>query len=252
MAVHHIVKKIKPAEGYSSVLYILLRALLPLLVLAITATGFPYIAVALVLLSKWRMFAVKPRYWIPNVRSNLVDIFIGLSVIVFIAGTHSWITQVIWTALYVIWLVWLKPRSDSISVMSQALIAQVLAIVAFYRVAPDQSLLAGILVTWLVCYACARHFFNAFEEPMVRTLTQIWAWFGATIAWILGHWVIQYLFLPQIALVLTIIGYGLATLYYLDKNEKLKATTRRQLIGIMGLLLLIVVVFSDWQDKTIG
>lgn len=246
-----IAKKIKPAEGYSSALYVLLRALLPILVLAITATGFPLIAAALVLLSKWRMFAVKPRYWLPNIRANLVDIFIGLSVIVFIAGTNLWLTQVIWTVLYIVWLVWLKPRSDSVSVMLQALIAQALTIVAFYRVDSEQTLIAGILATWLICYACARHFFNAFEEPMIRTLTQIWALFGATIAWILGHWVIQYLFLPQIALVLTIVGYGLAMLYYLNLNEKLKATTRRQLIGVMGLLLLIVVVFSDWQDKTV-
>ena len=246
-----IAKKIKPAEGYSSILYVLLRALLPLLVLGITIAGFPSIAVAVVLLSKWRMLAVRPRYWLPNIRANLVDIFIGLSVIVFIAGTDFFVTQVVWTALYVLWLVWLKPRSDSVSVMLQALLAQALTIVAFYRVDPEQSLLAGILVTWLVCYACARHFFSAFEEPMIRTLTQIWAWFGAIIAWILGHWVIEYLFLPQIALVLSVVGYGLATMYYLQQNEKLKATTRRQLIGVMGLLLLVIVVFSDWQDKTI-
>lgn len=248
-----LAKKIKPAEGYSSLLYVILRAFLPILILAIILFGLPpLMAVAVVLLSKWRIFAVKPRYWLPNLRSNLVDIFIGLSVVVFISGTGLWITQVIWTVLYIGWLIWLKPRSDSISVMAQALIAQVFALVAFYRVDPDQSLLVGILVTWLICYASARHFFNAFEEPMIRTLTQVWAWFGAVMAWILGHWVIQYLFLPQIALILSVIGYGLAIMYFLDKNEKLKATTRRQLIGIIGLLLLIIVVFSDWQNKTIG
>jgi hypothetical protein len=40
-------------------------------------------------------------------------------------------------------------------------------------------------------------------------------------------------------------------LYYLDKKEKLKAIIKRQLIGVMGLLLLIIIVFSDWQDKTV-
>ncbi len=248
-----LVKKIKPAEGYSSALYILLRALLPILVLLIIVLGLPpIIAALLILLSKWRMFAVKPRYWLPNLRSNLVDIFIGLSVVVFIAGTDLWVTQVIWTALYVGWLVWLKPRSDSVSVMSQALIAQALALVAFYRVFPDQTLLAGILVTWLICYASARHFFNAFEEPMIRSLTQIWAWFGAVMAWILGHWIIQYPFLPQIALILSVLGYGLASLYYLDKNDKLKSGTKIQLIVIIALLLFVIVVFSGWQHKAIG
>lgn len=246
-----LARKLKPAEGYSSVLYILLRAVLPILVLFITAAGFPLIAAALVLLSKWRMLAVRPRYWIPNIRANLVDIFIGLSVIVFIAGTNLVVTQVAWTAFYIVWLVWIKPRSDSLWVMVQALLAQALALVAFYRADPEQSLLVGILVTWLICYASARHFFGAFEEPLTRSLTQVWAWFGAVMAWILGHWVIEYLFLPQLALVLTVVGYSLATLYYLNQSEKLKAATRRQLIVVMGLLLLIIVVFSDWQDKTI-
>ena len=70
-------------------------------------------------------------------------------------------------------------------------------------------------------------------------------------AWVLGHWAIEYLFLPQIALILTVLGYGLATIYYLDQTDKLKATLRRQLMIVMGLILLIIVVFSNWQDKTV-
>jgi len=160
-------------------------------------------------------------------------------------------TQLFWTIAYIAWLVWLKPKSNPVAVMSQALIAQAVTIVAFYKAFPNSSLLAGIIVTWLVCYSAARHFLGAFDEPLTRQMTQIWAWFGACMAWILGHWVIQYLFLPQIALVLTVLGYGLATLYYLDKNERLKASLRRQLLGVMGLILLIIIVFSDWQDKTV-
>lgn len=245
-----ISRKIKPADGYASIVYLLLRAALPVLVLLITISGFPQIAAAIVLLSKWRMFAVRPRYWLPNIRANLVDIFIGLSAIVFMAGSDSLVTQLIWTALYATWLVWLKPRSDSLSVMLQALLAQGVTLVAFYRFDPEFSLLVGILGTWLICYASARHFFNAYEEPLTRTYTQIWAWFGAIMAWVLGHWVIEYMFVPQLALVLSIVGYSLATMYYLQSVNKLKDATRRQFIGVMSLLLLIVIVFSDWQDKT--
>jgi hypothetical protein len=245
------IQKIKPTEGFSHIFYLLLQAILPLLILATVRLGVPAIAVVLVLLSKWRIFAVKPRYWVPNVRSNLVDIFVGLSVVAFTAGTEYLVTQIAWTILYVFWLVWLKPRSDSISVMAQALIAQAITIVAFYMSFPEQSLLVSIVVVWLVCYASARHFFTAFDEPLTRALTDIWAWFGAIMAWVLGHWVIEYLFLPQIALVLTVVGYGLATMYYLHQSEKLKASLRRQLISVIGVLLLIIIVFSDWQDKTI-
>ena len=243
--------KLKPTAGFSALLHVLFNALLPIVVLFFVRLGFEWMAVAVVLLAKWRTVAVRPRYWIPNVRSNLVDIFVGLSVVAFLSGTNMLVTQLVWTGLYILWLVWLKPRSNPVAVMAQALIAQAITLVAFYRAFPESSLLIGIVATWLICYASARHFLGAFDEPMTRPMVHIWAWFGAVMAWILGHWVIQYLFLPQIALVLTILGYGLATMYYLDKKERLKPIIKRQLIGVMALLLLIIIVFSDWQDKTV-
>jgi len=243
--------RLKPESGIAYVLHILLNALLPVSVLLLVRLNFASLAVALVLLAKWRTVAVKPRYWFTNIRANLVDIFVGLSVIAFIVGTSNWYTQAIWTVLFIVWLVWLKPLSKPLAVMIQALIAQVLGLVAFYRAFPNSSLIVGILATWLICYACARHFLGVFDEPMIRTISDIWAWFGAMMAWVLGHWVIEYLFLPQIALILTILGYGLATIYYLEKKEKLKANLKRQLFGVMGLLLIIIIVFSDWQDKTV-
>jgi len=243
--------KLRPSSGISHALHFLLNALLPILVLGLVRLNFATLAAALVLLAKWRMIAIKPRYWLPNIRANLVDIFVGLSVVAFMAGTNSIFTQAAWAVVYVFWLIWLKPKSKPIAVMAQALIAQAIGLIAFYRAFPNNSLLLSIIVTWLVCYASARHFLGAFDEPMTRTITHIWAWFGAMMAWVLGHWVIEYLFLPQIALVLTILGYGLATIYYLDQKERLKAALFRQLMIVMGLLLLIIVVFSDWQDKTV-
>ena len=70
-------------------------------------------AVVVLLLSKWRMLAVKPRHWLANVRANLVDITVGLAVIAFMSGTGSLITQLIWAGLYSAWLILLKPRSDT-------------------------------------------------------------------------------------------------------------------------------------------
>jgi len=243
--------KIKPESGISHALHFLLNALLPVSILLLVLLNFAGLAALLVLLSKWRTIAIRPRYWLPNIKANLVDIFVGLSVVAFIAGTNVIYTQIFWTVMYTFWLIWLKPKSKPGFVMAQALLAQVLALVAFYRAFPNSSILAVILITLLVCYACARHFLGVFDEPLIRPITQIWAWFGAVMAWILGHWVIEYMFLPQIALVLTVLGYGLATIYYLDKTEKLKANLRRQLLVVMGILVIIIVVFSDWQDKTV-
>lgn len=243
--------KIKPESGLSQFFHIVINALLPVLVLLLVNLNLPILAAGLVLLAKWRMFAVKPRYWLSNIRANLVDIFVGLSVVAFIAGTALIYTQVFWTLAYIFWLVWLKPQSKPISVMVQALVAQALGLVAFYRAFPNSSLLVGIIITWLVCYASARHFLGAFDEPLIKIMSNIWAWFGGTMAWILGHWQIEYLFLPQIALIMTVLGYGLATFYYLESKGKLKPVLRFQLIVVMVLILLIIIVFSDWQDKTI-
>jgi hypothetical protein len=255
-----IINRLKPKSNTSTIMYYLLNAFLPTVILGIFLVAEAYeltisvpvfLSITLLLIAKWRIFAVKPRYWLSNIRSNLVDIFVGLSVISFIAGTESIYTQVLWTILFTFWLSWLKPKSKQLPVMIQALVAQTLGLVAFFSAFPDHSLLMGMMAAWLVCYASARHFLGAFDEPLIKTISQICAWFGAIMAWILGHWVIEYMFLPQIALILTILGYGLASLYYLHSKEKLTSSLKIQLISVMSIILLIIIVFSDWQDKTI-
>jgi hypothetical protein len=243
--------KLKPASGFSAFLHMALNASLPIIVFALIRLDLIIIAAVMVILAKWRTLAVKPRYWVSNLRANLVDIFIGLSVVAFVAGTSTLYIQIIWTLFYMVWLVWLKQQSKPLAVMIQALAAQVLALLAYYRTFPGSSILVGMIIVWLICYAAARHFLSAFDEPLASTIANIWAWFGAVMAWILGHWMIDYMFLPQIALIISILGYGLATLYYLHSKDRLDASLRRQLIGVLAILLLIIIVFSDWQDKTI-
>lgn len=62
------------------VVYHSLNALLPFaLLLLVWAFEPPYVAYGLVLLSKWRIFALRPRFWWANIKTNLVDISVGLS-----------------------------------------------------------------------------------------------------------------------------------------------------------------------------
>lgn len=247
--------KLRPTSGSSHIAHLLLNALLPVAALMFVRIDFAYLAAGIVLLSKWRMFAVRPRYWIPNLRSNLVDIFVGLSVVAFMDGTLTLWVQVAWAVFYLLWLVWLKPKSQQVAVMAQALIAQTIVLVAFYSTFQgnyDNALIVYVLVVWLACYASARHFLGAFDEPLIRPMTHIWAWFGATMAWVTGHWVVDYLgIVPQIGLIIAVMGYGLATLYYFDKNGKLKLAVKQQLIWVMAILLLIIIILSDWKGKTL-
>lgn len=245
------IQSLRPQSGLSHVVYIVLTAALPLLVLFFVQLDLTALAAALVLLSKWRMFAMRPRYWLPNLRANSVDIFVGLSIVVFLAGTDVLLVQLGWTVFFLFWVLWLKPKSNQIPVMLQALLAQILALVAFYQASPDHAIVTGVLATWLISYLSARHFFGAFDEPNTIQISAIWGWFAASITWVLEHWVIVYVTVPQVALVITLVGYMLALLYYLHANNRLRNSVKHQLIGFIMVLLFIIIAFSDWQDKTI-
>ena len=75
----------KSRNVISSVLHVFLNILLGVGSVAITiATGSWIIGIILVIISKWRVFAVRPRYWLVNILSSLVDLIVGSS-FVFIA-----------------------------------------------------------------------------------------------------------------------------------------------------------------------
>lgn len=243
------IPKFRPASRASSAVHTFLNIFLALLILAIIVEpiSLPAASVAILLLSKWRMLAVKPRHWLANVRANLVDISVGLAAIAFMSGTGSLITQLSWVAVYSAWLIFLKPRSDTFSIALQAMISQTLALIAFYGSFSSSSIITVVLVTWLICYCSARHFFNGFEDDSARIISHIWALFGAELAWVLAHWTLTYGFIPQIALLLTVIGYCLAVCYYLHSLSRLKVTVRNQFIFVTLLVIIVVALFSEWQ-----
>src|SRR5690349_11867886 len=103
--------KIKPTKGFSHALHIGLNAALPLVAYILVRTDFVSIAILLILLAKWRMFAVQPRYWMVNLIANGIDIIVGVSLVLFMASTAIVWWQLFWAILYGVWLVWLKPKS---------------------------------------------------------------------------------------------------------------------------------------------
>lgn len=246
-----LIEKIKPATGFSSVAYISLNILLPLLVFVLVRINLAIPALVLILLSKWRMFAVRPRFWPANFRANAVDLMVGLSILAFINNTSSQIVQLILVLCYIVWLVFIKPASGALMVPVQALIGMFLALMSLYVVWGDSSLIVLVLSTGLVCYLAARHFFDSFNEPYARLLSYTWGYFGSALAWVLGHWLLYYGFLAQPVLLLLAIGYGLATIYYLDHHDKLSALVRNQIIFIMLTIVTVVIVFSHWGNKIV-
>lgn len=238
--------KIKPARGFSHAIHLALNGLLPILAYILVRIDFVSLAILLVVLSKWRIFAVRPRYWLTNIVSNGVDIIVGIAFVLFMANTASEWWQLFWTALYAGWLIWLKPRSDVLSVSAQSMIGLVLGLGVFYLKFGDLSLSVLVAGTWVIAYICARHYLTSFEEPHSALLAHIWAYFSAALAFVLGHWLIFYGSVAQIIIFLATIGYSIAAIYYLDATERLSALMKRQLLTIMFAVLFVVILLSDW------
>jgi len=243
--------KIKPSKGFSHIFYLGFNLLLPVLAYVLVRIDFVAIAIVLILLSKWRMFAVRPRYWIANLIGNGVDIMVAVSLVLFMASTTVVWWQLFWTVLYGGWLLWLKPRYDVLSVSGQAMVGQLLGLSLLYLKFGDSAIAWLVAGTWLVTYLSARHYLTSFEEPHSALLAHIWAYFSASLAFVLAHWLLFYGSIAQIIVILTTIGYGLAGLYYLDATERLTKLLRRQMTGIMLAILLIIIIFSNWTGTTL-
>lgn len=246
-----LASRIKPKSGFANLAHIGLNALLPALLYVLVRIDFAPLAAALIILSKWRMFAVRPRYWLANIRANAVDIMVGVSVVVFMASTNIGMWQVVWATAYGLWLVFLKPGSSTLKVTLQAGVGQFVALTALFLVSGDMPLYALVIASWLVCYLCARHFFSSFDEPYTQLFSHLWGYFAAALVWVLGHWLLFYNALAQPTLLLVVIGYGLASMYYLDQTDRLSPAWRRQFILMMVAIVVIVLTFSDWGDKAI-
>jgi hypothetical protein len=245
--------KIKPAHGFSHFVHIALLLALPaaLLVLVRLGGGFVQLALSLVLLSKWRMLAVRPRFLLAIIRANAVDIIVGLSAVLFMAHSPNGYVQLAVAALYAAWLVFVKPATGTFMVASQALIGQLCGLMALFLVWADGPLYGLIFLASLICYVAARHFFDNFDEPYAKLLSYLWAYFGAALLWVLGHWLLFYGVIAQPTLILSMVGYGLAVLYYFDHNDKLQPSLRRQLLFIMVAIIIVIFAFSDWGGKVV-
>jgi len=225
-----LIAKIKPASGFSRLVHVGLNVLLALLVFVLVRIDFVQLALAIILLSKWRMFAVRPRFWPANIRANSVDIIVSVSILLFMvhAGT-TWL-QLLWMAGYVLWLVAIKPASTALLIAVQAMTGLLFGLTAIFLGWGEGTLYLLVVSSAVISYLSARHFLDAFDEPYARLLSYLWAYVAAGLTWVLCHWLLFYGFLAQPTLLLTALGYGLAALYYLDHHDRLSKLARLEII----------------------
>jgi len=236
-----LIAKIKPASGFSRVAHVGLNILLAVLVFALVRINFVQLALALILLSKWRMFVVRPRFWLANIRANAVDIIVGVSLLLFMVhsgGAQWW--QIVWTVVYALWLLVIKPASNTFMVAAQALIGLLFGLTALFIGLGEEALYYLVALSALICYLSARHFFDSFDEPYAKLLSYLWAYFGGALVWVLGHWLLFYGFMAQPTLLLVALGYALAAVYYLDHYERLTKLVKLEILITSSAIVLAV------------
>lgn len=189
-----LLKSVRRRSFLSEVAYVILNITLAVMLLVLVlVVNVPWPALGLVLLSKWRIFAVRSRYWAANIRANMVDVIVGISMVVFLySAVGDLPTQIGLTALYVAWLLFLKPKSKRSYVAAQAMVGLVFGIGAIVQLSPDLPASVVVVLSWLVGYASARHILSVQHESHINFLSLLWGFVVAEIMWLAYHWTIGY------------------------------------------------------------
>ena len=243
--------RLRPTRGFGHFFHLGLVAVLPILVFIFVRLELYSVALALILLSKWRIFAVRPRHWLAHLRTNAVDIIFSLSILAFMTSTTAMSIQLAWVAVYEAWILFIKPGSKPFLVSIQALLAQLAGMVALFIAFEDVPLTVLMAGTGLILYFCARHFFGSFEERNYNAYSWIWTLFGTCLVWLLGHWLLFYGPVAQPAVFVGVIGYGLGALYYLSETDKLSSPVQKQVVFVMFAIITVLIVLSDWGSRNI-
>lgn len=217
----------------SSVLHIILNILLGVGSIALTIITESWIlGILLVLISKWRMFAVRPRYWFLNLKSNLVDLIVGVSFVLLAYCAGSTIMPIHWILAigYTSWLILLKPRSSEAAAEVQALVAVFLGISAATILGAPISSIWVTICAFVIGYGASRHVLIQSDDHDYTYITFSCGLIASEIAWLFHSWLIVYSFnttgivVPQLAIVLTITGFLFNRIYksILKRDGKFK------------------------------
>lgn len=198
-------------------------------------------AVVLVILSKWRVLAVRPRYWRANFLSSLPDLIFGIGL-----ATMSWgcgrigvsylvagealpvpalAVQISLGVIYSLWLIVIKPRHGEAMIGFQALASQFVGVVALFLVAQGMPLTVFLVIAFIIAFASARQALGMFEEKSQGLLATIWGLLVMELAFVSWHWSVFYLAtplirIPQLAIILSLISVTAFRVYRAWQDDR--------------------------------
>lgn len=219
------------------------------LLLLISFDGLPYLAYGVVLLSKWRVFAVRPRFWLANIQTNLVDTIFSLGIVTLAwQSSGVFIIQLLLVLFFAAWLIFLKPLSKRFWVVIQAGLTQFVALSALFSVAYSLPHVLVVLLGGGIGYVVARHIVHSYnEEHEDVVISLVWALVLAELSWLTYFWTVAYtpLKITQIAIISSLLGYMVLVVYNHLYHRALGSTVRRDLtmpiiFGLAGIALILV------------
>ena len=229
--------------GLASVLFILTQTI-----------QSPFLAIVLVLLSKWRVLAVRPRFWWTNIQANMVDIIVGVSIVsLMYLPQLSVFMQAALAVIYALWLVVLKPKSGHKYMTAQAFAAVILGTMALYSSSHEWPVVIVVLAMYAIGYSAARHFLYSYEETQMVFLSAIWGLLLAELGWLAYYWAYGYslpgipaLQVPQITIVATLLAFVGERIYRSSVNNKQIVVGDVVLPAVFsGLLILVIMLFFN-------
>lgn len=238
------------------------------LAIVIYATGSIVLALVLVIISKWRVFAVRLRYWFANLQSNLVDFVVSLSAVFLmydvasadIVDSRKLLFLSAITLAYIIWLLFIKPRSSRFFVVLQAAIALFGGVTVLYSESYGWPVSLVVLSMWLIGFSVARHILASYdEETYIFPLGLVWGLVLAEIGWVAYHWTIGYrvpwlddLYIPQVAIIvlcLSFIAFKAYDSFYHHQKIRMHDVLLPLLFSVS--VIIVLVLFFNGLDSAI-
>ncbi len=256
-------KLVRKRSFISELVYTILNIGLAIGVLLIVRyTGSILFAVLLVVISKWRVFAVRPRFWWANLRSNMVDFIVSISIVVHmytinissLSEPRQLLLLVGLTLFYIVWLLFIKPRSKRLFVGMQAATAVFLGTAALFTVTYNWPVSLVVIGMWLIGYSAARHILSSYDdETHSLFLSLSWGLVVAEIGWVSYHWAIAYplpiinsLMLPQAAIVVTLVSFLAFKVYdsFYHHSKVRMSDVLLPLLFTLSVLIVLLVLFN--------
>lgn len=250
-------KLVRRRSFVSEVLFVVLNvAFAVAIAIVLRTTESLLFAIALVLISKWRVLAVRMRYWLANIQANLVDVIVSVSVVFSLYAIEltsmgdatKWLLFGVVTLLYIGWLVLLKPRSTRRAMIAQAAIALFMGTSALFSFSYNWPVWLVVVLMWVIGYGVARHVLSSYDEDRLLTLSLVWAVIMAEIGFVAYHWTVGYalpwvsgLYVPQIAIMVLCLGF-IALKAYDSFFHYQKIRTQDVLLPILFSLSVIIVL----------